>query len=362
MNSYYAVIMAGGGGTRLWPLSRRHRPKQILRLLGDCSMFQLSVRRLAPAFTPERIFVVTSRDYAVELRRQCPEVPPENYLLEPEPRGTAAAIGLAAAHIHRRDPAGVMACLTADHFIGNEARFRDALTAAASFAQDGYLVTLGITPAYAATGFGYIQRGARLGAAGGFEVFQAAGFKEKPGLSDAQTMVASGQYAWNSGMFIWRAGRILQEFARQMPDFHARLAEIDAQPGALAEIWSALPNTTIDYGIMEQAPAGDIALIPIDDLGWNDIGSWESLLDILEPDQDGNVVVGGEHEGLATSGLLIHASRHNGPPRLIATIGLSDLVIADTGDVLLICPRGRAQDVRHLVERLKQQDNRQDYL
>jgi mannose-1-phosphate guanylyltransferase len=321
MDPYFAVIMAGGGGTRLWPLSRQKRPKQALQLLGDGSMFQLSVRRLAPVFAPERILVVTSAAYAVDLRDQCPELPAENFILEPEPRGTAAAIGLAAWHIQRRDPAALMACLTADHFIANEAHFCDALTIAAHVAQEEYLVTLGITPDYPATGFGYIQRGQRLGILGGFEVFHSSGFKEKPDRSQAECMVDSGEYYWNSGMFIWRAGRILQEFARHMPGFYEPLSRLDDSPERLAEAWSKAPITTIDYGIMERTPAKDVALIPVKDLGWNDVGSWDSLLDILQPDQDGNVVVG-EHVGLSTTGSLIHATRRHGQHALVATIGV----------------------------------------
>ena len=358
IDHYYAVIMAGGGGTRLWPLSRKNRPKQSLQLLGDRTMFQLSVERLAPLFPPERILVVTNAAYAAGLRQQCPSLSEANFILEPSPRGTAPAIGLSALHIRRRDPEGLMACLTADHFIGDEARFRDALSAAGQTARQGFLVTLGIKPTYASTGYGYIQRGAALQTIGNWEVFRAARFKEKPKQSEAEAMQADGGHSWNSGMFIWRVDRILAEFARQMPGFYKQLLEIEATPSALEQIWVNAPTATIDYGIMEGAD--EVAVIPAEGLGWSDIGSWESLLEVLIPDEAGNVVVGGEHLGLSTTGSLIHSS--HGQRRLVATIGVSDLVIVDTGDVLLICPRERSQEVRAIVEQLKQRRDGADYL
>ena len=355
--NYYAVIMAGGGGTRLWPLSRKDRPKQLLKLLGDRTLFQLAVDRLAPLFPPERILIVTSAAYVIEMRRQCPALPADNFVVEPEPRGTAPAIGLAALRVRQRDASGIMACLTADHFIRDEARFRDLLAAAAQIAQQDYLVTLGIAPTFPATGFGYIQRGEQLTTFGEFEVFRARRFKEKPALPEAEAMLADGRHAWNSGMFVWRVERLLAEFARQMPGFHQQLMAIEADPASLPQIWQSAPTTTIDYGIMEGA--GEVAVIPVKDLGWSDVGSWESLLDVLEPDEAGNIVIGGPHLGLATTGSLVH-SDHN-RRRLVATLGVSDLVIVDTEDVLLVCPRERAQEVRALVERLKK-EAREQYL
>ena len=358
MDHYYAVIMAGGGGTRLWPLSRQSRPKQSLRLVGDRTMFQMAVERLQPLFPPEQILVVTSAAYAVDLHQQCPALPEANFILEPSPRGTAPAIALSAVTIRRRDPEGIMACLTADHFIGDEARFRDVLAAAEQVARQGFLVTLGIKPTYAATGYGYIERGAALHGVGGWEVFRAARFKEKPRLPEAAELAADGLHSWNSGMFIWRVERILAEFARQMPDFYRCLLKIEATPEALPQIWGDAPTTTIDYGIMEGADG--VAVIPAEGLQWSDIGSWESLLEVLAPDEAGNVVVAGEHLGLATTGSLIHSSHE--APRLVATVGVSNLVIVDTGDVLLVCPRERSQEVRSVVEALKKRADGQSYL
>jgi len=260
MDHYYAAIMAGGGGTRLWPLSRREKPKQSLRLLEARTMFQIAVDRLGPLFPPERILVVTNAAYAVDLRHQRPEVPEANYVLEPAARGTAPAIALAARTVRERDPEAVMACLTADHFIGHEARFREVLSGAALVAEQGYLVTLGIAPTYAATGFGYIQRGERLGEFGGVEAFRAARFKEKPEQAEAEGLAADGLHSWNSGMFIWRAERFLDEVARQLPDLDAVVRQAGAGPDALAEAWQKTPNVTVDYGIMENAR--DESVIP----------------------------------------------------------------------------------------------------
>lgn len=358
MSNYYAVIMAGGGGTRLWPLSRQKRPKQSIPLLGERTLFQIAVDRLAPLFPPERILVVTSGQYAPALRAQRPALPEANFILEPEPRGTAPALGLAAVAVQRRDPAGRMACLTADHFIQDEARFRALLTAAAEVADRDYLVTLGIAPTFPSTGFGYIQRGAGLGEFGGFGVYAAARFKEKPARAEAEAMLADGLHAWNSGMFVWKAGRLMAEFQRQMPAFHAQLAKIAADPGALPAVWPEVANTTIDYGIMEGAER--VAVIPAEGLGWNDVGSWESLLEVLPADAAGNVVVGADLLGVETEGALVHTAEAG--RKLVAAIGVTDLVIVDTGDVLLVCPRARAQDVRAIVAALKQRADGERYL
>jgi mannose-1-phosphate guanylyltransferase len=362
VDHYYAVIMAGGGGTRLWPLSRRERPKQSLRLLGEQTMFETAVDRVAPLFSPERILVVTSDRYAADLQQQCPQLPPANYILEPAPRGTAPAIALAAQALRHRDPQAVMACLTADHYIGNEARFKQLLLAARQLAEQNFLVTLGIAPKSPATGFGYIQRGAALGEFGGFEAFRAERFKEKPAAAEAAAMLADGLHSWNSGMFVWRLARIWAEFERQMPELAAVVQDFEhaTQTGRAAVDWERVPNTTIDYGIMEGAH--DVAVIPADGLEWSDIGTWEALLDVLDRDTAGNVVVGADHVSLDTSDTLIHTVRGSSRKRLIATVGVSDLVIVDTDDVLLVCRRDRSQEVKALVDHLKQTKNGQDYL
>lgn len=350
---YYALIMAGGSGTRLWPLSRQNRPKQSLRLVGDRTMYQHAVDRLIPLFPPERIYVVTRAEHAPILMEQSPEIPPENLIVEPEGRGTAPAIGLAAVHLQRRDPDAVMAVVTADHFIADSERFRQALVAAEQAAREDCLVTLGIRPSAPSTGFGYIHQGDIWGKRSGFEIFHVRQFVEKPDLETAVQMVSSGQYSWNSGMFIWRAGRILMEFERQMPQFYAQLEEVAAVLGTpdydrtLRRIWPRVAKQTIDYGVMEGAK--NVVAIPVD-IGWTDIGSWGSLLQLLPVDENGNTLVG-PHLDIDTHNTLAF-----GENRLIATLGVEGLIIVDTEDALLVCSKDREQEVRELVDRLKKED------
>lgn len=353
---YYAMIMAGGGGTRLWPLSRQTRPKQMLSLFDDRTLFQTSVQRLAGVFPPERIYVVTVEEQAAELHAQAPEIPAENFLLEPQPRGTASVVGLAAVAMRQRDPQAVMAVLTSDHFIGNEQLFHSLLGSAFDLAMDGYLVTLGIEPTFPATGFGYVQRGELLGTYRQLLAYRVLQFKEKPDDEQARAMLAAGDHSWNSGMFAWRADRILAEFKRQMPELAAALAQIEHSWGtsmrmdAMERVWLGLKTETIDYGIMENA--SQVAVIPASGLGWNDVGSWDSLFEVLSGDENGNIIMGGEHVGLDTHKSLVYMSQER---RLIVTIGIEDLVVVDTGDVLLVCHKDQAQRVRQVVNQLKQQ-------
>ncbi len=295
----YAVIMAGGGGTRLWPVSRRSHPKQTLPLIEARTLFQATVERLAGLFPPERILVVTVAEQAETLRAQAPDLPAENFLLEPAPRGTASVVGLAASVLQKRDPQAVMAVLPSDHFIRNRDLFHLLLRLAVDVAQNDYLVTLGITPTYPATGYGYIQRGEALPEDFAYPVYRVRRFKEKPTKEQAHAMVQAGDHSWNSGMFIWRTQAILSEIERQMPDLKSALDEISASFGTpeqgpvIQRLWPGLKNETVDYGIMEDAEK--VAVLPAGGLNWSDVGSWDSLFDVLLPDEDGNIVFGGQH-------------------------------------------------------------------
>lgn len=346
----YALIMAGGSGTRLWPRSRVDRPKQFLDITGDMTMLQESLARLSPLIAPEQVLIATNEGYVDLAAEQLESVPRENILGEPQGRGTAAAIGLGAVHLRRRDPDAVMVVLTADHLIKNRERLQQALLAASDVASKEWLVTLGITPSYPETGYGYIELGPALDAANELEVYRVARFVEKPDLARAEEFVSSGRYAWNSGMFAWKVERILGEMERYMPSLYAKLCEIENSldtsqaDEVLHRVWPTLENETIDYGVMERAER--VAVLPVE-IGWNDVGSWASVYEVLPHDGQGNAIVG-NHLSLDTSNTLIYS-----PDRLVATIGLQDLIVVDTGDVVLICPRSRSQDVKRLVEMLK---------
>lgn len=360
--NFYAVIMAGGSGTRLWPLSRKDRPKQLLALEGDQTLFQQAVDRLAGLFPEERILIVTVADQVALLKEQSPTIPEENYIIEPLPRGTASVVGLSALAIQSRDPQGTMAILTADHLMRKADHLRQLLKAAYEVAQQGTLVTLGITPTFPATGYGYIEQGDELGTYQGLKAFQVRAFKEKPELALAEKWVANGRHVWNSGMFIWQVPTILAEFERQMPDLDAKLKKIEGawqneQPkGMIEAVWPTIQPQTIDYGIMEHAKK--VAVVPSLDLGWSDVGSWESLFDALDPDESGNIVLRGKPVTFDTSGTLICGDTQD---HLIVTVGVQDLIIIESGNAILVCDRKQAQRVREVVNYLKQ-DGREDYL
>ena len=359
LDNTYAVILAGGGGTRLWPVSRRNHPKQVIPLVEKRSLFQTTIERLEGLFPPERILVVTVVDQAEKLRAHAPGIPFENFLLEPEPRGTASAIGLAAVVLHKRNPSAVMASLHSDHYIRNQDLFHLLVRVAVDVAERDYLVTLGITPTYPATVYGYIQRGERLREPFGYPVYEVLRFKEKPDPAQARKMVSTGDHSWNSGIFFWKVENILAEFARQMPELHTVLMRIGeawggaAQDASLAEFWPALRNETIDYGIMENA--GKVAVLPAAGLEWSDLGNWNSLFDVLLPDKNGNIVFSGHHIPLETSSSLVYG---NNDDRLIVTIGVDNMIIVDAGDVLLVCRKDQAMKVRQVVDSLKNSDKK----
>ena len=350
----YAVIMAGGGGTRLWPISRKETPKQLLPLLGKETLFQSTVARLEKLFPPERILVVTVAEQAREMQKQVPSIPVENYLIEPAPRGTASVVGLAAAVLQKRDPQAVMAIQTSDHYIRNRDLFHYLIRAAIDVAQKNYLVTLGITPTYPSTGYGYIQQGESLNGDYKYPVYLVERFVEKPDEETAQRLLRSGNHSWNSGMFVWRVDAILAEIERQMPELYEVVNTIAAAWGAAQQQevirahWFDLRSQTIDYGVMEKAER--VAVLPAGGLGWSDVGSWDSLFEVLLPDMNGNVATNGQHLALDTHSTLVYTKDDE---RLVVTIGLDDIVIVDAGDVLMVCKVDQSQKVKNVVEHLK---------
>ncbi len=347
----YALIMAGGAGTRLWPLSREHLPKPALRLYGVQSMFEIAVDRLLPLFSPEQILVVASADHNQVLHEQVPSIPEANFIVEPEGRGTASAIGLAAIHLEARDPEAVMAVLTADHIIGKPDVFRSVIRSALEFAREDYLVTLGIKPTWPSTSYGYIEQAELLGEKLGFKAYTAERFVEKPNAQNAQRMLNLGKYSWNSGMFIWKVDRIIGEFKWQMPDLYSRLMRIAGTIGsehygtALGELWPGIAKQTIDYGIMENAKR--VIVLPAD-MDWLDVGTWNNLKTVLDSDDKGNSKSGDVILWNSENSMVI------GDKRLVAGIGLENMIIVDTPDALLVCDMARAGEVKDLVEHLKE--------
>lgn len=344
----YALIMAGGTGTRLWPRSRTSKPKQFLPLVGERTMLQETVDRISPLVQPDHTLIVTGRDYAALCVEQLPDVPMANIIGEPSGKGSAPAIGLGALAMLRDDPDSVMVVLSSDHQIQKADVFRNALTAAEELAQQGYLVTLGINPTEAHTGYGYIHRRAEIGTFNGFAAYEVERFVEKPDRVTAEEYVRSEEYSWNAGIFIWRADAIMSAFERYLPTLRHQLSEIQSaggpsNPAAFADVWEGIQNITIDYGIMERAER--VAVIPVE-IGWSDVGDWDTLTHIAG---NGTNVVHAQHVGVDTHESLIYSDNN----RVIATIGLDHFLVVDTGDALMIAPRNRAQDVKKLVDELK---------
>lgn len=354
IDHFYAVIMAGGGGTRLWPISRQASPKQVLKLFSNQSLFQLAVDRLKGIFPESHRYVVTIAEQAKILQSQTPGVPVQNYLIEPAPRGTAAVVAMAAAALVKVDPDATLAILTADHFMASLEVFHQSIAAGYELAQKGLLVTLGIQPTFPSTGYGYIESGQKLGDYNGMAGYEVKRFVEKPDLQTAESFLKSSDMNWNSGMFIWRADVILQEFEQYMPDLCTRIHSLHTYLGIdhthlnFVTKWQEIQPQTIDYGIMEKSKR--TAVIPVRQLGWNDIGSWDSFFDLVQPDANGNIFVNVQHVGFETNGCLVIS---DDPSSLVVTLGLKDMIVVKTPDAVLICPKGESQHVKELVNYLK---------
>jgi mannose-1-phosphate guanylyltransferase len=357
-DSVYAVIMAGGGGTRFWPWSREKRPKQVLPILSDRSMIWETVERIRPFLPLEKIYIVTARAQVAGLRREIPSVPEGNILAEPEGRNTAPCLCLAAVHIRRRAPRSVMVVLSADHYIGSRRGFLRTLRAAVDFARGrDYLVTLGIPPTGPETGYGYIEKGETLAESRGLPVFRAKSFREKPSLPKARAYLKAGKYLWNSGMFVWRTDVFWEAVRRHLPGLYGEMRPLDrslgtpGEKGALESAYACCPAISVDYGIMEKAE--NVALIEAQ-FSWNDVGSWAALGKICAPDKNGNALISSCARG-KTRGLLLDSSGClvRSEEKLIALVGMKDTVVVEAGNALLVCPRDRSQDVRRVLEELK---------
>jgi mannose-1-phosphate guanylyltransferase len=341
----YALILAGGGGTRLWPSSRRTRPKQLLNLGGTESLLRGSFRRAEALFGRERTLIVTAADQADAIRAELPELPAANVIAEPAARNTAAAVGLGAVVVARRAGAeAVLAVLPSDAFIGDEAGFAAVVATAVAEARTT-IVTIGIKPTQPETGFGYLHLGPQRGP----DVYDVGAFVEKPNLEQARRYLAAGTYLWNSGMFFFTAGRMLTEAQRHMPALGEALAGFVTAPDFDAEVkrvYPGVPATSIDYGIMEKTEGIRVVL---GDFGWNDVGSWAALGAIRSADPAGNVVSG---DAVVTDSAGNIVVSEPGAP-LVALVGIEDMVVVATKDAVLVVKRKDAQDVKKVVEALK---------
>lgn len=340
-----AVVMAGGKGTRFWPRSRSSRPKQFLAIAGEETLLHQTVQRLEGTFEPRHIFVVTTRELADETRAMLPELPPENILVEPEGRNTAPCLALSLVEIERRVPQGVMVVLSADHWIGDkEAFIKDVETAVKHAATQGELVVFGIQPTYPETGYGYIE----VADSGAELVQKVLAFREKPPANMALRYLESGRHYWNAGMFVWTLADFREALMQHCPAVLKPLDEWSRQgadEAALPAVYGRLPQVAIDVALMEKAQ--NVALVATH-FRWSDVGSWPAAIEFQEQDPNGNMV-----QGQAIL-LDVKNSAFFGGNRLIAASGVSDLIVVDEPDALLICHRNQAQSVKQIVDRLKQ--------
>ncbi|HZE98376.1 MAG TPA: mannose-1-phosphate guanylyltransferase [Planctomycetota bacterium] len=347
MDHFYAVIMAGGSGTRFWPLSRKHKPKQTLPILGGATMVRQTVERLFPLFSPREAFVVTAKEHADVVRRDLDLLPQENIIDEPTGRDTAAAVGLAATFLQWRDADAAFAVLPADHYIDDPARFQKALERGREAARGGALVTFGIRPRYPATSYGYLQRGEKRG-----DLYRVQRFCEKPKADVAKQFVDSGDYYWNGGIFVWEAKSILAAIEKFLPELSASLKEIGAAlgtsrlPSTLSREYGKIQRISIDYGVMEKA---DSVLMIETDFEWDDVGSWSAAADRRSKDAGGNAVEG-RVLAIDTKDSLVLSSD---PEHLVGVLGLEGYVVVHTPDATLVCPRNRADDLKKLVDEIR---------
>lgn len=346
------LILAGGSGTRFWPLSRRDRPKQLLRLFEELSLLQRTVERVRPLATPENVWVCTTERLADQVAQQLPDVPRAQILAEPEPRNTAPAIAWAVAQMPDEVRDGAIVVLAADHFVSDEDAFCDAVALAVRTAtEQRRILTLGVVPRWAETGYGYLELEREVGSE--LEAIELRRFVEKPDAETAEEFVAGGRHLWNAGNFVFCGDVFLERVARDLPELSEGLERLaQAEPEERAAIYGELPKISVDHGVMERQQ--DLMTVPLD-CGWNDVGSWQALAELVEPDADGN---------RARGRILAHEAERNfvyvdgaAEPKTVALLGVDDLVVVQTADAILVMPRERSQQVRVLVDALRAADD-----
>lgn len=365
LDHIYAVVLAGGGGTRLWPKSRNKTPKQFLKLAGNQTMLQVTSARFAKLVPWERIIVVTNKKYEVAVREQLPEIPAENIIAEPEKRDTAMAMLVAAIFAKTKDPDAILVNDAADHVVENEQEFLRLMRVASQVAADKkYLVSVGILPTEPSSAFGYIKVGQELKKIDHTPIFTVESFTEKPNTATARAFISTGKYFWNANNYVWSADALLTAFKNLMPEMFeltSQLLDLSAKEftATLPNVYEQVQAISIDYAISEKAD--NLVLIP-GDFGWNDIGEWKVVYDLGQKDLAGNVLISDSDKdsihtlSIESQNNLIHA---NG--RLIAVIGLKDMIIVDTDEIVMVAPMSKSQDVKKIVERLKE-EKKDEYL
>lgn len=345
----YALIMAGGRGTRFWPASTKRRPKQLLKI-GKSSLLRLTFERIAPLFPKGKVFVFTSREIVGDVIKELPEVPKRNVIAEPVAKNTAPAIALCAQLISLRSPDGIMAVFPSDHYIKEAKKFRDIVLAAARFANKGdALVTFGIKPRYPATGYGYLEFGERVAMQGGHEIFKLSRFVEKPRYEKAVEFVKSNNYFWNSGVFVWRASSILKNVEKFLPktfDISRKIAQARNFNASLNKNFKNMDSISVDYGVMEKS---DNVYGISADIIWNDLGSWEAFYEVMEKGECDSAVCAGELVSIDSKNILTYSQ-----DKIVAAIGVNDLVIVATDRAVLVCKKSESQRVREVVSILEE--------
>lgn len=361
LENTYICLLAGGTGTRLWPRSRKQTPKQFVPILSRKTLFQETVARAEKIVPPERIFVAANKDYIDDVRRQSPQIPRKNIIGEPEKKNTAMAMGTAAAYIHKRNPQAVIINLATDHQIGDLSAYFKVLKAAAKTAYNqNVMVSIGLVPEFAHTGLGYIESGKKLSKTDDIDVLEMKGFKEKPDLKTAEKFLKTGKYYWNANNYVYPAQVLLEEFEALAPDIYKHIVKIKKAAGTFREKavlrkeFSQVRSESFDIAISEKTKR--MVLIP-GSFGWDDVGDWKSVYDLSKKDKNKNVIIQGDDEGeyfgIDSSNNLIHFD-----DQLIVTVGVNNLIVVDTDDALVVCHKDKAQDIKKVVEYLKEKNKK----